>query len=101
VVRHHREVRPDIHVDPEGLRAAAVLATRLVEMLQAIEAPDLPDAVWWASGYGLTQEYDRIRVVLGRATGELAALAAALPAVAADVEAADRGAQLRLREASA
>jgi hypothetical protein len=91
-------VRPDIHVEPEGVRAAAVLATQLVEMLQTSQAPELP--VWWASGYGLTEEYDRIRVVVGRAAGELAALAAALPA-AADVEATDREAQLRLREASA
>jgi hypothetical protein len=99
-VRHDREVRPDIHVDAEGVRAAAVLATQLVDMLQATEVPELPEAVWWASGYGLTEEYDRIRVVVGRAADELTALAAALPAVAADVEAADRDAQLRLREAS-
>jgi hypothetical protein len=91
-------VRPDIYVDPEGMRAAAVLAAQLVDLLEASEAPELP--VWWASGYGLTEEYDRIRVVVARAAGELAALAAALPA-AADVEAADREAQLRLREANA
>jgi hypothetical protein len=100
-VRHHRKVRPNIHVDPEGVRTAAVLATQLVDMLQATEAPELPEAVWWTAGYGLTEEYDRIRVVIGRAAGELAALAAALPAAASEVEAADREAQLRLRGASA
>jgi sirohydrochlorin ferrochelatase len=100
-VRHHREVRSDIYVEPEGVRAAAVLAAQLVDLLEAAEAAELPAAVWLASGYGLTEEYDRIRIVIGRAAGELAALAAALPAAAADVEAADREAQLRLRGASA
>ena len=100
-MRHHREVRSDIYVEPEGVRAAAVLAAQLVDLLEAAEAAELPAAVWLASGYGLTEEYDRIRSVIGRAAGELAALAAALPAAAADVEAADREAQLRLRGASA
>jgi hypothetical protein len=100
-VRHHREVRPDIHVDPEGVRAAAVLAAQLVDLLEAAQAPEPPPALWWASGYGPAEEYERIRVVIGRAADELAALAAALPAAAADVEAADREAQLRLRGASA
>jgi hypothetical protein len=100
-VRHHRRVRPDIHVDPEGVRAAAALASQLVDVLRAPAAPELPETVWWASGHGLSEEYERIRAAVGRAAAELAALAAALPAAAADLEAADRQAQLRLREASA
>ena len=74
---------PDLHVHPDLLAAHAVTAAGLSEELRAalVVAPE--------PGTG---DEERVCAAVRRAVGALAELGAALAAVAAEHEAADRGA---------
>lgn len=90
-------MRCDIHLDPDGLHAAAAsLARVLGDLHPPLAAPadlpaELPDAA------GLQGDRDRLLTSVARATAELASLHAALRNAAAAAEHADLGLACDLR----
>jgi hypothetical protein len=91
LLRHHRVMRPAVHLRPERLRAHAAAAVELSGALESARAARPRDG----SGHG-TAELD---CALRRAAGELAELAAVLGAAAAAAGSADRESALALNRA--
>jgi hypothetical protein len=99
-VRDDRQMRPDVHLDPDGLRRAAALAAEVVAALRPAVECDPPAPAMWAripGGPALDAEHDRIRTAARRAAEELAELRAVLLAVAEGTEAAEHETRLLLR----
>jgi hypothetical protein len=89
-------MRPYLHLDPDGLRRAAVLAADVAEMLRASGGldgafGDTPDAADWFA------EYDRVRVNIHRAAAELDMLRHVLLSTAKAAESADHDARVWMR----
>jgi hypothetical protein len=83
---------PDVHLDPDALLAVAASAEALVPALRppALDPADLAELAGLPGGAALVAEHDRLCAAMVRAARELGELAAALGAVAAATEAADR-----------
>ena len=77
---------PDVHRDPDALRA---VAAAVESVLPAVVAAPLDPAVLAAAGPVLTAEHERTVAVLERVGRELGELAGVLRAAAAGLEAAD------------
>lgn len=101
-VRNHRRMRADMHLDPDGLRAAAALVGRVLDDLCPL--PPGPDALEalraLPDGPALTTEYEWLLTAVERVKAELASMHTAMRVTAAAAEAADADLAQDLRAAA-
>ncbi len=89
-MRDHRPMRADMHLDPDGLRAAAALAATVVDLLHLPPDPGVADALrGLPEGSRLVAEHMRLLTAVDRARVELTSMEAAMRDVAAAAEAID------------